>query len=53
MTQKLVLTDDLDGTDGAETITYTLDGQEYEIDLSVEGLPDWRRFAASAAARPR
>jgi len=32
--QRVVLTDDLDGSEAAETITYTINGQDYEIDLS-------------------
>jgi hypothetical protein len=34
--QRVVLTDDLDGSEAAETITYTINGQEYEIDLSED-----------------
>src|SRR4051794_41432394 len=34
MARHFVLVDDLDGSEGAETITYTINGQEYEIDLS-------------------
>lgn len=30
----IVLTDDLDGTDADETVTFALDGNTYEIDLS-------------------
>jgi len=33
MVRQFVLVDDLDGSKGAETITYTINGQEYEIDL--------------------
>ena len=36
MAQRLVLIDDLDESEGAETITYTVNGQDYEIDLSEE-----------------
>ena len=32
----IVLTDDLDGGDAAETVTFGLDGSSYEIDLSSE-----------------
>jgi len=32
----IVLTDDLDGSDAVETITFALDGNTYEIDLSTE-----------------
>jgi Lsr2 len=34
--QRVVRTDDLDGSEAAETITYTVNGQDYEIDLSEE-----------------
>lgn len=30
----IVLTDDLDGSDAAETVSFALDGNTYEIDLS-------------------
>jgi Lsr2 len=36
MAQRLILIDDLDESEGAETITYTVNGQDYEIDLSEE-----------------
>jgi Lsr2 len=36
MAQRVVLTDDLDGSEATQTISYTIDGQEYEIDLSDE-----------------
>ena len=32
----VVLVDDLDGNDATETVTFALDGVEYEIDLSEE-----------------
>ena len=32
----VVLVDDVDGTDAVETVTFALDGVEYEIDLSEE-----------------
>jgi hypothetical protein len=35
--QRIVLTDDLDGSEATQTLNYTVDGQEYEIDLSAEG----------------
>lgn len=36
MAQKvnIVLVDDIDGSDAEETVTFALDGREYEIDLS-------------------
>jgi uncharacterized membrane protein len=33
MIRQFVLIDDLNGSEGAETITYSVNGQEYEIDL--------------------
>jgi hypothetical protein len=32
----VVLVDDIDGNDAVETVTFALDGVEYEIDLSAE-----------------
>ncbi|HSP36458.1 MAG TPA: Lsr2 family protein [Frankiaceae bacterium] len=70
MTQKTVilLTDDLDGSEAVETVTFGLDGQSYEIDLSEENAADLRervsewsqharkgggRAGARGAPRPR
>jgi len=36
--QRVVLTDDLDGSEATQTVNYTVDGQEYEIDLSEENV---------------
>ena len=36
MARKFMLVDDIDGSEGAETITYTVNDQDYEIDLSEE-----------------
>lgn len=38
MALKQVLVDDIDGTEGAETQTFALKGQEYEIDLVAGNL---------------
>lgn len=35
MAQRIILVDDLDGTDAAGTVTFGLNGTEYEIDLST------------------
>ncbi len=35
-TTTVSLTDDIDGSEAAETVTFALDGQPYEIDLSAE-----------------
>jgi len=32
----IVLVDDIDGSDAEETVTFALDGKEYEIDLSAK-----------------
>jgi hypothetical protein len=42
MAQKVMLIDDLDGSEGAETIRYSVDGQEYEIDLSEKNAERFR-----------
>ena len=34
--QRVVLTDDLDGSEATQTLQYVIDGQEYEIDLSED-----------------
>lgn len=36
MAQRIILTDDLDASEAAETITYTVNGHDCEIDLSEE-----------------
>jgi hypothetical protein len=36
--QRVVLTDDIDGSDATQTLNYTIDGQEYEIDLSEDNV---------------
>jgi septation ring formation regulator EzrA len=38
MAQRVVLSDDLNGSEAIQTIIYTIDGQEYEIDLSEENI---------------
>ena len=37
------LTDDIDGTEAAETITFRVDGTAYEIDLSKKNAAKIRR----------
>jgi hypothetical protein len=54
MAQRIVLTDDLDGSEATQTITFVIDGQEYVIDLSDENI---QRFHAAlepfvSASRP-
>jgi hypothetical protein len=38
----VVLVDDIDGNDAEETVTFALDGVDYEIDLSEEHAADLR-----------
>jgi hypothetical protein len=40
----ITLVDDLDGTVADETITFGLDGKEYEIDLSAGNASDLRAY---------
>src|SRR3954447_19422784 len=36
--RQFMITDDLDGSAAAQTISYTIDGQDYEIDLSEDNI---------------
>ena len=38
----MIVTDDIDGSKDAETITFGLDGATYEIDLSAKNRAIWR-----------
>src|SRR3712207_5449360 len=42
MAQKVMLIDDLDGSEGAETIKYSVDGKDYEFDLSAQNAQRFR-----------
>ncbi len=42
MAQKTLLIDDLDQSEGAETIRYSVDGKDYEIDLSEKNAKRFR-----------
>ena len=42
MAQKVMLIDDLDQSEGAETIRYSVDGKDYEIDLSEQNAQRFR-----------
>ncbi len=61
---QVLLEDDIDGSPGAETVQFGLDGKAYEIDLSVENaarlreaLAPWvaagRRVAGRESVEPR
>ncbi len=42
----VVLVDDLDGTEAAETVSFGLDGAQYEIDLSTDNADKLRETLA-------
>ena len=43
---RIELTDDLDGSEAAETVTFALDGRSYEIDLSEKNAGKLREALA-------
>ena len=43
MARQTTITDDMDGSPNPETISYSFDGQDYEIDLSPENREKFRR----------
>lgn len=46
-----ILIDDLDGTEGAETLVFGLDGATYEIDLSPENMTTVREALEPLVAK--
>jgi hypothetical protein len=53
MAQKVILVDDLDGSEGSQTVTYTVHGQEYEIDLSEKNAQKFRDALAPYIEKSR
>jgi hypothetical protein len=55
MAQKvnIVLVDDIDGTDADETVSFALDGKEYEIDLTKRNAEKLRDALAPFVAHAR
>jgi hypothetical protein len=51
--KRVVLVDDLDGSEGAETVKFGLDGKQYEIDLSTDHAASLRNLLATYIARAR
>lgn len=45
-TVKILLTDDLEGTEATETVAFALDGKDYEIDLTEEHASQMREALA-------
>ena len=42
-TTVVTITDDIDGSQGAETISFSFSGQSYEIDLSTKNLDKFKK----------
>ena len=42
--RSVVVTDDFDGSEGATTVRFGLDGKDYEVDLSPENEAELREF---------
>jgi hypothetical protein len=53
MARQIALTDDMDGSPDAQTITFSFDGQKYEIDLSHENQEKFRQALAPYLAKSR
>ena len=49
----VVLVDDIDGSDAAETVTFGLDGAQYEIDLSAGNADKLREALATYVGHGR
>ena len=53
MAQKIVLIDDLDESEASETITYTVNGKDYEIDLSTKNAEKFYKTLAPFIEKSR
>src|SRR5215207_5460564 len=53
MARQTVTTDDVDGSPDARTLTFSYDGQRYEIDLSPENQEKFRQALAPFLAKSR
>jgi len=51
--ENVVITDDFDGSEGASTVVFGLDGRTYEIDLSTENETELRDFLTHYIQRAR
>jgi Lsr2 len=49
----VVLVDDIDGSEAAETVTFGLDGAQYEIDLSADNADKLREALATYVGHGR
>src|SRR3954463_10222525 len=49
----IVLVDDIDGSDAEETVSFALDGKEYEIDLSAKNAAKLRDAVAPYVGHAR
>ena len=50
---QILLVDDLDGGEATETVTFALDGKDYEIDLSTDNAEKLREALSPYAAAGR
>ena len=50
---QVLLIDDIDGSEGAETVTFSLDGVSYEIDLSTKNAAKLRDAFATWVGNAR
>lgn len=60
MAEKLVVIDDLDGTEGATTRTFSIDGEDYQIDLTdanhkkmIKAFEKYTQFGRKVSRAPR
>jgi hypothetical protein len=53
MARTTVITDDLDGTPNAETVTFSLEGRMFQIDLSADNLDKLRKALDPFTAKAR
>ncbi len=49
----IILTDDIDGSDAAETVSFAIDGVNYEIDLSADNAARLRESLSAFVANGR
>lgn len=52
-TVKILMTDDLDGSEATETVRFGIDGKQFEIDLSTENADKLREAVRPFASKAR
>jgi hypothetical protein len=53
MAQRIVLIDDMDGSEATETVRYSIDKQDYELDLSEKNADELRKALQPYIAKSR